>query len=104
MEIYAKACVDYFKFTDKSELIQATYNDIKVKKKNNTIDKNAVSKSNEFMLNKKKPPAPRITDHIKLKSTKTKIKRIRKCNSARKKLEFEIKHLKIRFNISNIYP
>ena len=35
---------DYFKFIDKSELIQATYKDIKLKKKNNIIDKNAVSK------------------------------------------------------------
>lgn len=77
-EIYATACVDYFKFIDKSELIQATYKDIKVKKKSNVIDKNVVTKSNEFMLNKKKPPVPRITDHIKLKSTKTHVKTTQK--------------------------
>ena len=47
-EIYAKACVDYFKFIDKSEMIQETYKDIKVKKKSDVIDKNAVTKSNEF--------------------------------------------------------
>ena len=94
-EIYAKACVDYFKFIDKSELIQATYKDIKVKKKNNIIDKNAVSKSNEFMLNKKKPPAPRITDHIKLKSTKTNVKTNKKVVIPREReLNLKSEHFK----------
>jgi hypothetical protein len=94
-EIYAKACVDYFKFIDKSELIQATYMDIKVKKKKNIIDKNAVTKSNEFMLNKKKPHAPRITDHIKVTSTKTNIKTNKKMVIPReRKLNLKSDHFK----------
>jgi len=67
-EIYAKECIDYFKFIDKSEVIQSSYNDIKVKKKDKIIDKEAVIKSNELILNRKVSPAPRITDHIKLKT------------------------------------
>jgi hypothetical protein len=69
---YATACIEYFKFIDKSEIIQASYKDMNQKKKTTIINKDAVIKSNEIMMNKKKPPAPRITDHIKIKSTKTK--------------------------------
>ena len=71
-EKYASSCVEYFKFIDKSELIQETYKDMKQKKKNKIIDKKAINRGNEIIMNKKKPPAPRITDHIKIKTTKTK--------------------------------
>lgn len=71
-ENYAQSCIEYFKFIDKSEIIQNTYKDIKVKKNTTPIDLKAVDKGNEFIMNKKKPPAPRITDHIKIKSTSNK--------------------------------
>ena len=71
-EKYASSCVEYFKFKDKSELIQETYKDIKQKNKKKFIDKKAIDRGNEIIMNKKKPPAPRITDHIKITTTKTK--------------------------------
>ena len=65
---YAQICIDHFKFIDKMELIQNEYKDIKppVKKKNTFNIKN----SNSVMLRKKKPYRPRITDNIKIKSTR----------------------------------
>ena len=65
---YAQICIDHFKFTDKMELIQNEYKDIKppVNKKNTFNMKN----SNSVMLRKKKPYRPRITDNIKIKSTR----------------------------------
>jgi len=69
---YASACIAYFKFIDKAEVIQEDYKDYKAKKNHIKIDKNVIKNSNEFMLNKKSPPAPRITDHINVKSTKIK--------------------------------
>ena len=71
-EEYAAACIAHFKFIDKAEIIQEDYKEYKTKKKNTKIDKNVIKNSNEFMLNKKSPPAPRITDHINVKSTKIK--------------------------------
>ena len=71
-EIYAMHCVNYFKFIDKSELIQDTYKGMNNKKKKKPIDQKAIERGNEIIMNKKKPPAPRITDHIKIKTTKTK--------------------------------
>ena len=65
---YAQICIDHFKFTDKMELIQNDYKDIKspVNKKNTFNMKN----SNDMMLRKKKPHRPKITDNIKIKSTR----------------------------------
>jgi len=65
---YAQICIDHFKFIDKMELIQNEYKDIKppVNKKNTFNIKN----SNSVMLRKKKPYRPRITDNIKIKSTR----------------------------------
>ena len=65
---YAQICIDHFKFIDKMELIQNEYKDIKppVKKKNTFNIRN----SNSVMLRKKKPYRPRITDNIKIKSTR----------------------------------
>ena len=65
---YAKICIDHFKFVDKMELIQNDYKDIKssVNKKSTFNMKN----SNSMMLRKKKPYRPRITDNIKIKSTR----------------------------------
>uniref|UniRef100_A0A6C0EMK9 Uncharacterized protein n=1 Tax=viral metagenome TaxID=1070528 RepID=A0A6C0EMK9_9ZZZZ len=64
---YAQMCIDHFKFIDKMELIQNDYKDIKspVNKKNTFNMKN----SNSMML-RKKPHQPRITDNIKIKSTR----------------------------------
>ena len=66
-EEYASKCIEYFKFVDKAEIIQEDYKDFSIKKNNVLIDKDVVKNSNEFMLNKKAPPAPRITDHINVK-------------------------------------
>ena len=65
---HAQICIDHFKFMDKMELIQNDYKDIKspVNKKNTFNMKN----SNSMMLRKKKPYQPRITDNIKIKSTR----------------------------------
>jgi hypothetical protein len=65
---YAQICIDHFKFIDKMELIQNEYKDIKppINKKNTFNIKN----SNSVMLKKKKPYRPRITDNIKIKSTR----------------------------------
>ena len=65
---YAQICIDHFKFMDKMELIQNDYKDIKspVNNKNTFNMKN----SNGMMLRKKKPHRPRITDNIKIKSTR----------------------------------
>lgn len=71
-EEYASACIEHFKFIDKAEVIQEDYKNFSKKKGKTKIDKNIVKNSNELMMNKKTPPAPRITDHIKIKSTKTK--------------------------------
>jgi hypothetical protein len=71
-EEYASACIAHFKFIDKAEIIQEDYKEFKTKKKTTKIDKNVIKNSNEFMLNKKSPPAPRITDHINVKSSKIK--------------------------------
>ena len=71
-EEYASACIAHFKFVDKAEIIQEDYKDYKDKKSNKKINKNVFKNSNEFMMNKKSPPAPRITDHINIKSTKVK--------------------------------
>lgn len=73
-EIYAKACVEHFKFKDKSELIQETYKNMNVKERKQKLDNNVIEKSNEYILNKNKPAVPKITDHIKLKSKKTNTK------------------------------
>ena len=65
---YAQICIDHFKFMDKMELIQNDYKDIKPSvNKKNTFN---MKTSNSVMLRKKKPYRPRITDNIKIKSTR----------------------------------
>ena len=65
---YAQICIDHFKFMDKMELIQNDYKDIKPSvNKKNTFN---MKTSNNVMLRKKKPYRPRITDNIKIKSTR----------------------------------
>jgi hypothetical protein len=65
---YAQTCIEYFKFMDKMELIQNDYKDIKPPiNKKNTFN---MKTSNNMMLRKKKPYRPRITDNIKIKSTR----------------------------------
>ena len=65
---YAQICIDHFKFMDRMELIQNDYKDIKSPiNKKNTFNMN---NSNSMMLRKKKPYRPKITDNIKIKSTR----------------------------------
>ena len=71
-EEYALACIEYFKFIDKAEIIQEDYKNFSHKKEKTPINKDTVKNSNDFIMKKKTPPAPRITDHIKIKSTKLK--------------------------------
>ena len=65
---YAQVCIDHFKFTDKMELIQNDYKDIiPPVEKAKTFN---MKKNNDIMLRKKKPHRPKITDNIKIKSTR----------------------------------
>ena len=63
---YAQICIDHFKFTDKMELIQNDYKDIKspVNKKNTFNMKN----SNDMMLRKKSRIDQRLLIILKLKA------------------------------------
>lgn len=67
-ENYALACIKYFKFQDKMEIIQKDYEDIKPPVNKNThFD---LVNTNNIIMKKNKPINPKITDHIKIKSTK----------------------------------
>jgi len=70
-ETYAAQCVKHFKFIDKAETIQLDYTNIKQPKKSK-IDKDSLKKGNHIIMKKKQIPAPRITDHIKITSTRVK--------------------------------
>jgi len=65
---YAQICIDHFKFMDKMEIIQNEYKDIKSPvNKNNPFN---MKTGNDAMLRKKKPHRPKITDNIKIKTTR----------------------------------
>lgn len=67
-ENYALACIKYFKFQDKMEIIQKDYEDIKPR-----VNKNKhfnLANTNNIIMKKNKPINPKITDHIKIKSIK----------------------------------
>jgi len=66
---YASICIEHFKFIDKMEIIQKDYKNIQ----NNDLEKKTafnIDKSNDLIFKKKKPRIPKITDNIKIKSTK----------------------------------
>jgi len=65
-EVFCCNCIEYFKFIDKSEIIQKDYIDvpqkkIKVKKYLN------LDTTNQIIMKKKHVRSPKITDHIKIK-------------------------------------
>jgi len=63
---FCKVCIEYFKFIDKSEIIQTDYSHIKTKQKKPTKNIN-LHTTNEIIMRKKKVRSPKITDHIKIK-------------------------------------
>ena len=65
---YALTCIEYFKFQDKMEIIQSDYKDIK--NPVNKINKFDLDNTNNIIMKANKPPNPKITDFIKIKSTK----------------------------------
>ena len=69
-EAYAFSCIEYFKFIDKAEIIQEEYKQMK-KKQPSEIDPSGVQIGNNIIMKKKKNPAPKITDHINIKTTRT---------------------------------
>jgi hypothetical protein len=66
---YASICIEHFKFIDKMEIIQKDYENIQ----NNDLKKETafnIDNSNDLIFKKNKPKIPKITDNIKIKSTK----------------------------------
>ena len=63
---FCKVCIEYFKFIDKSEIIQTDYSHIKTKQKKPTKNIN-LHTTNEIIMRTKKVRSPKITDHIKIK-------------------------------------
>ena len=71
--IYATTCIEYFKFNDKRNDIQKDYEDLvlnPVDPSCNTINQDP----NNYIMKKSTTHVPKITDHIDIKSTKTKKK------------------------------
>ena len=97
---YAKTCIEHFKFTDKIELIQEEYKNLKTPvPKSRSFD----MKTGNTMMLRKKNIHPKITDNIKIKSTRI-IKPIimpKKKNFNLKDPKFREKGLKKK-NINNI--
>jgi len=69
-EHYVNTCIEHFKFMDKMEIIQDDYKDIKSQKskKKSTF---SMKQTNNLMYKPKNVRHPKITDNIKIKSTKT---------------------------------
>jgi hypothetical protein len=67
---YAQNCIDHFKFTDKMELIQADYKNITSPKSSKKSTFN-MKQTNNLIYKQKNTQHPKITDNIKIKSTKT---------------------------------
>jgi hypothetical protein len=69
-EYYVNTCIDHFKFTDKMELIQDDYKNITSPKasKKSTF---SMKQTNNLIYKQKITQHPKITDNIKIKSTKT---------------------------------
>ena len=65
---YISTCIYHFKFIDKMEIIQKDYENIKNNKdKNKSYD---IEKTNQLIFKKNKPRNPKITDNIKIKTTR----------------------------------
>jgi hypothetical protein len=70
---FCKVCIDYFKFIDKSDIIQTDYPNVSEKKKH--ISQNMdLHTTNEIIMRTKKIRTPKITDHINIKRKKKKKK------------------------------
>ncbi len=65
-DTFCKVCIEYFKFIDKSDIIQTDYSNLKEKKKSLPRHIN-LHTTNEIMMRHKKVRSPKITDHIKIK-------------------------------------
>ena len=77
--IYAQHCIEFFKFKDRSAIIQNEYS--KYNKKKSTASVTDVSLNNNLFMREKPPRVPKITDHIIIKNKKQKsqvIPKIRK--------------------------
>jgi hypothetical protein len=68
-KIYAKTCIEHFKFQDKMEIIQKDYKNIKKSVKKKTTFN--LDNTNNIMMKNKKARIPKITDNIKITSTRT---------------------------------
>jgi len=66
---YVSTCIYHFKFIDKMEIIQKDYENIKNEKKDKTKLYD-IKKTNNLIFKKNKPRIPKITDNIKIKSTR----------------------------------
>jgi hypothetical protein len=62
---YCRVCIDYFKFIDKSEIIQTDYSHLKERKQQQPKNIN-LHTTNVIMMRKKKVRSPKITDHINI--------------------------------------
>lgn len=67
-EQYCQICIEYFKFTDKMEIMQNEYKDIKPTKSTNVSFN--MKQTNHIMFREKKIHRPKITDHINIKTNK----------------------------------
>jgi len=67
-ENYTLTCIEHFKFVDKMEIIQKDYANIKEKSSQNK--KFNLDNTNNIIMKHNKPYRPKITDHIKVKSTR----------------------------------
>lgn len=84
--IYIKHCIEYFKFKDKSSVIQDDYIEYNQKKSTTIINDpsfNNISFNNKLLMKEKPQKIPKITDHIIVKNkrkTSQVIPKIRKIN------------------------
>ena len=69
-EHYVNDCIEHFKFIDKMELMQNDYKDINPQKSSSETSF-SMEQSNNFMYKQKTTTHPKITDNIKIKSSKT---------------------------------
>ena len=67
--MYVKTCIEHFKFQDKMEIIQKDYKNTKKSVKKTTTFN--LDNTNNIMMKNKKARIPKITDNIKITSTRT---------------------------------
>jgi len=65
-EHYTKACINHFKFSDKVDIIQQDYENMQTASKQHSDF--CLNDTNDLMLRKKSIRAPKITDHINVRS------------------------------------